>query len=1166
MKLITTVRAFVLCLLCCRLTAAETLLVENSEPRAEIVIAEKPPRSTRLAARELQTYMEKISGAKLSIVTEPSGRAPVSIFVGRSTHTDKLGVTTEDLEHGAYRIVSGDNWLVFIGDDTDFTPIEPWPRGYQDIRSGKMQQAWNEITGAHWGYTHSQLHKHYFGPNSLFGTPDEQKVDKDGNVNVWTYDERGSFNAVCGFLRDLGVRWYTPGEVGEIVPRMDSIPLPQHIATRSVREGERSSTESLAHASGYVFDKTVRPDFPMRILNFRAGLYGRDANMWGFRLGVRQPFGRQAAHGLSRMTHNEYCLANHPEWFALYGGKRHNQLGQRLNQLCYSNEELFRETVRFAQVQFDHYDMDVVSIMPPDGYTAICQCELCEGKDSPELGYRGTASNYVWDFVNRVAKEVGKTHPGKKISNCAYGIYTEPPSNIDKLEPNVQVIIVGGRRPTSADRDELRRLREAWTKKTDNPIEIFENYPFTGRGFYLPAYIPRVMGESINQTKKMSRGEDIWITMDFGENAIGYNHFLLYFTARMYWGGKEQNAVAMFDEYCQLFYGPAADEMRTFFAYCEDSWREMETDGEKANHALELFAAAKKKVESDTPRRTGLPTRQASTGQNIETSLETRPTIYAQRVALIDNYLNGLRNKSVQLAQKRGPVPRLRLVGSEPLASITIDGKLDDEPWQKCPVASTGRMRELQTGRQPIYGTSFKTMWIGNGLYFAIRCEERVGQASSLSRQAGSLPHLNIATTKNGDQAIWYGDAVEILLDTESHSYYQIVVNPAGALVDLDRGADRNNWFRWSSQAEVATQVADDHWTIEIHIPITQDENDPLHQVIGRKPTRSLPWHINLCRQRIRETGSEYSAFSPTGAAGFHKPMKFAHFYGGNSHEFPADPTVTDYLIASRAAAELMRGRKYEEALAAYVALAAGEDMTDFQQSDSLEHAARCARSLRDYDRAEELAGEIPIDAVAKTVRMENLLAQREWNSIIERFGAEGLSEWPFWQVGAGAFARARAYVFTKAGKEAEVDLQTALAYTADTRIRIKILCEMGGNRETNLRDDEAALEAYRQNYKSKTSIGAADEFRSIQNAARILTRRGKFDEALTTLHRANIEKQNGFWRHAMLLSLGDTLAAAGRKDEALNAFRDVLEDESAEANNRRKAEERLKTLNSDSN
>jgi hypothetical protein len=936
---------FVLLLLDSATSHAESWLVRDGRAQADIIIAEEPTRTQRLAARELQTYVEKISGATLRIATIPSADMPLHVYVGESAHTRKLGITDDGLTDGAYRIVSGENWLVLIGDDSNFTPIEPWPRSNTDIASGKMQAAWDQITGKQWGYMHSQLHKHYSGPNSLFGTDQEQITDKDGNVNVWTYDERGSFNAVCGFLRSLGVRWYMPGEIGEIVPKSTSIELPQ-------------------------IDQTVRPDFPMRILNFRAAVYGRDVMMWGFRLGVRQPYGRQAAHGLHGMTDNERTLTNHPDWFALYGGKRQNQMNIRNNQLCYSNEELFREAVEFARVQLDHFDMDVVSIMPPDGYTAICQCEKCQGKESPELGSRGMASNYVWDFVNRVAREVGKTHPKKKISNCAYGIYTEPPSNIDKLEPNVQVIIVGGRRPTAEDRDDLRRLRSEWQKKTDNLVEIFENYPFTGRGFYLPAYMPRTLGESINETKGQSRGEDIWFTMDFRENAVGYNHFLAYFTARMYWGGKEQDAGVLFDEYVQKFYGPAAPQMAEFFSYCEQNWRDMEKDGAKADRALELFAAAKSSSNADS--------------------------VYGQRLQLIDNYLNGLRSKARQLAQKRGPVPKLRLVsGVEQRGKIVVDGKLDDGPWVDIPTSSTGHLRELQTGSLPTFGTRFMAEWIGNDLYFAIRCEESVGRAASLplnrnsnrsngpeteERQAGSLPHLNIAATKDGDQAIWYGDVVEIELATDAHSYYQLAISPSGALVDLDRGAPRNQWFNWSSKAEVATHIADDHWTIEVRIPVTQDANDPLHQVIGHKPTQSLPWHINVCRQRVRDSGTELSAFSPTGTSGFHVPMKFAHFHAGRSHQFEADATVTDYLIEARAAETLERARKWPEALAAYQALAHRDKLTDLQISRAYQRAAHCALNLSDSEQAEKLAGQIPIESVAATTRMQILAAQRKWS------------------------------------------------------------------------------------------------------------------------------------------------------------------------------------------
>jgi hypothetical protein len=115
-----------------------TLLVDKGLPRAQIVIAANPPRTTRLAAAELQTYLEKISGARLTIVNEPGADVPIKVYVGRSPHTEKLGVSTDGLKDGAYRVVSGENWLALIGDDTDFTPIEPWARNNNDRVSGNF--------------------------------------------------------------------------------------------------------------------------------------------------------------------------------------------------------------------------------------------------------------------------------------------------------------------------------------------------------------------------------------------------------------------------------------------------------------------------------------------------------------------------------------------------------------------------------------------------------------------------------------------------------------------------------------------------------------------------------------------------------------------------------------------------------------------------------------------------------------------------------------------------------------------------------------------------------------------------------------------------------------------------------------------------------------------
>ncbi len=1016
---------------------AQPFLVEDGQPRAEIIISDKPTRMERVAAHEFRQQIEKISGAKLPIVTQPSGTA-IKVFVGASAHSP---VKADGLKDGAYRIASGADWMALIGDDADFEPVGPFAKNNGDIP--RAQAEWEKIVAAPYGLPAPGLYKH------------RTKVTLDGEtLELWGLDERGSFNAVSAFLQKLGARWYLPGELGEVLPTMKTIELPK-------------------------LDETVKPEFALRQFNFRFATCGPDTSLWVMRLGIRNDERLQIAHGMANMTNREEVFAQHPDWFAIYGGKPDFKPGDSKCQLCYSNDELFRETVRYARALLDTFRLESVSIMPPDGYTSICQCDKCKGKDSPERIERGLLSDYVWDFVNRVAKEVGKTHPDAKVMNCAYGVYTLPPLKIDKLEPNVLVGIVGGRRPMNIAASKAEgeaapeALRAAWAKKTDNPILNFENYPFTDRGWYLPAFASQSMGDSVIATKGMSQGEDIWLTVrnDFDKVATGFNHFLVYFTARAYWPGYEPAAALR--EYCRLFYGPAESEMLAFFTYCESNWKVMDEDKATADEALALFEKAKAKTDV--------------------------ASVFGKRLALIDDFLKGLRMKSQQLGQKRGPVPTVRLVGDA--KDIVIDGKLDDEYWQNCPAAATGKFSELQTGRVPTFGTTFKAGWQGNSLCFAIRCAERPGEK------------LNIAATREDDQALWYGDAIEIELATETHSYYQIAISPNGHIVDLDRGAPRSQWFTWDSKAEVATHIADDHWTVEIRIPVTQDENDPLHQVIGRKPTQSLPWHINLCRQRIRDDGQEVSALSPTGTEGFHEPMKFAHFYDGRSHVFDADPTVTDFVIGFRDATQKRKA-------AGFLALTEGK-LTDLQKATALEQAA-----LLDKANAEAIIERVPIEAVKKAAQMQHLLAAFKAPEVIAKFANEDIAKWPFWKRGDAFHARGRAYSITKVGDKAEADLNAALEFTSEPRTRDAILLLTAQNRETNLKNDATALTAYQAIIEGRTRIGGADEYGALQGIARVLTRKGQFDDAMKTLNRAEPEKLQGVWKTNILKSIEEVQKA----------------------------------------
>ncbi|MDF1811811.1 MAG: DUF4838 domain-containing protein [Verrucomicrobiales bacterium] len=1016
---------------------AEPFLIENGVPKATIIISKTPERMQRLAAGEFRMQIEKISGARLPISTQPPTDG-VKIYIGASEHNP---VDIAGLEAGAYRIKTGPDWIAFIGDDTDFVPPEPFAKNNGDIPRATAE--WHKIVGAPYGMPSRGLYKNRLRLPATTGRPDGEIPEKNERFDIWGLDERGSFNAVCGYLRKLGARWYLPGELGEVLPEMTSIPLPK-------------------------IDETVIPDFPLRQFNFRFSNSGYDTSMWAMHLGIRNDNTYQVAHGMAGMTNNEAVFEKHPEWFALYGGKRDFRPGHSKCQLCYSDEGLFTETVSYVRTMLDNYPFKSVSVMPPDGYTAICQCDKCKGKDSPERHERGRLSNHVWGFVNRVAKEVAKTHPDAKVLNAAYGVYTLPPDNIEKLEPNVLVCIVGGRRPINKagikgeGEAAPARLREGWSKMTDNPIIFFENYPFTDRGWYLPTFAPKSLIDTVNATKGISMGEDIWLSAgrNFDTNGIGFNHFLVYFTARNYWTGKE-GGQGMFDEYCRLFYGPAEREMHTFFTYCEENWKDMETDQETTRSALDLFEKAKAKVDPSG--------------------------IYGKRIALIDEYLKGLRMKSTQLSQKRGPVPSVRLIGAA--EDIVIDGKFDETYWQKCPVSATGRLYELETGQRPTFETTFKSGWQGTNLYFAIRCNEKPGE-----------PPVDTATQED-DTALWKGDAIELQIATETHSYYQIAISPDGDVVDLDRGTEKRGTLRWSSKAEVATQIEDDHWNLEIRIPVTSDENDPFHQVIGRKPIQSLPWHINICRQRIRDNGQEHSALSPTGTRSFHEPMKFAHFYDGRSHKFEADPEVTDFVIEFRKAS---RTRKAED----FLALAEMEKITDLQKSTALEMAALYSR-----DKAGPIVEKIPLEPVRKAAQMQFLLIQRKAPELIDLFGEEDFSTWPFWKRGDGYRLRGRAWFITKNGERAEADLSAALSWLSEAKVRDSVLLTLGQNRENILGNDEKALEAYDTIIAGDERIGSSDQLGALQGLARIYTRRGDYAKALETLNRANPEKLQGTWK-----------------------------------------------------
>jgi hypothetical protein len=596
----------------CSLTdAGKLFIIKNGKPCADIVIADNPPRAVKLAALELQACLEKISGARLAIATAPGTNVSMHIYVGKSAYTDKLNISDEGLKYGAFKIISGKDYLVLLGHDKDFTTPEFSPSGHHDW--ARVMKEWDERTGEKWGLPVGPIFKSY-----------------SPAVGLWDYDERGSLYAVYEFLRSLGARWYMPGDLGEIVPALKTIALTQ-------------------------VNRTVRPDFPYRNLgDYSPPWYGgtRDAIMFRLRIGLDPIMDIPGPHGLNLVNGRDEVKKAHPEF---YCDKKTPASNDHYFGSCFSSTELEAYTVKYARKIFEIYPgMQFISVWPNDGFR-MCHCDLCKGKETPERGPRGVASDYVWSFVDRVARELYKTHPDKKVICGAYGAYTLPPTNIAKFSPNVMVGIVDARVRfiDHAVHTHAMDIRKGYLEKiTPGNLHTYNHYLYStyGQGG-IPIYFPHAIAKDLRALKGLSQGEFIELSQGRGAGdmaAPGFNHLNVYVTARYYWDAG-QDVDKMLDEYYRLYYGPAAKKMKEFIEYSETNWPSMQAKLEPIDRSLALLDAARKAAGD---------------------------TIYGKRIDLVIDYLRPMHELRYRLAMDRKNVPKTHSIFPMRNSEITIDGRL----------------------------------------------------------------------------------------------------------------------------------------------------------------------------------------------------------------------------------------------------------------------------------------------------------------------------------------------------------------------------------------------------------------------------------------------------------------------------------------------------------
>jgi hypothetical protein len=799
--------------------AADTFFIKNGQPLAEIVIAEKPARMTRLAAKELQGALLKMTGATLPIINE---RTPgkVAIFVGKSRHTESLGLATEELKYGAFRMASGADWLALLGADKDFVPIEPWGRSRSEGETARVNAAWDKITEDTFWNAARDLHFRYHA-----------------DIDVWDQDDAGTFSAVNEFLRGLGCRWFAPGELGEVIPRQQTITL-------------------------RVVNRTVTPDFAVRRFIYYTEHTGiGDKALWNLRLGLNhgaEVVGfPQICHGMKFVIKREEMKRAHPEMYLKINGKRditHKEDG--VPDLL--SPMLFEKQVKHGRAMFDHFHEPMYNIDLVDGYGGL------EGDDpawkaqlTPQRGWSGSMSDHVFGYLNRVALELHRSHPDRLVCALAYSAYTQPPEKIEKLSSNLALIDVRHRQEfwEESKWNERRQWRAEWLKKLSSGKYITWDFSTNARPEQVgrPVYYTKQISRDLRELKGISLGEQVEIyahpagkEQSFGYHELAIEHFNLYVTARLYWDAN-QDVNAMLADYCTSYYGPAADAMKAFITHAEANWMHMSTDAVKIGESFDLLAKAKAAADPAS-----LP------GRRIQQIADTMKPLEALRVQLSRKRETDLDYRALETVN----------TGAKPLGSKPLDGNVDKAYWSDVRIAPLIKLRPEDP--QPKANSSFQIQREGSTLHIGIVCLEP------------DMKGLQSTTMKNDDPKLLEGDHITLLIETTSRSYYEISINPDGAVYDLDR-APGGKGVDWTCGAQVAVHRGADRWSIEMRLPIVGPEAftlDPTKGIDGAQPKELFPWHFNLGRTRICDGKSERTAFSPTGKDDFHVTERFAKLWG----------------------------------------------------------------------------------------------------------------------------------------------------------------------------------------------------------------------------------------------------------------------------------------------
>jgi hypothetical protein len=168
---------------------------------------------------------------------------------------------------------------------------------------------------------------------------------------------------------------------------------------------------------------------------------------------------------------------------------------------------------------------------------------------------------------------------------------------------------------------------------------------------------------------------------------------------------------------------------------------------------------------------------------------------------------------------------------------ITIDGVLDEAPWEMAPVADNFTQQEPNEGVPMSFPTEVKVLYDDVNLYLGVIAHD----------PDASKAVINDLTK---DFRVFDNDIVGIMIDTfrDRKNGYEFIVNPAGARYDSQMSNESDYNSNWDGVWYLRTQILEDRWVAEVAIPF---------KAIRFLNLEEQTWGINFWRiiRRLNEQG-----------------------------------------------------------------------------------------------------------------------------------------------------------------------------------------------------------------------------------------------------------------------------------------------------------------------